>query len=153
MIETIDFVPAPLDIWPTRVKGDDDFWGPPLFDIHAWLENRGTYIRLLVEANWREPKPDYTTFTFTRAMNLYDIHRSKGPGWVFDKFDDQYDVTVEPVAIPGSDGGIHRLFGTAEAGLVHSVDAVGDSYGGWFGGADHPYAKVFFNRVRFDVRK
>jgi hypothetical protein len=149
--QVLDFVPNPLLIRPTHSGGDDDFWGPPQFSLHAWLANRGTYIQLLVEATWEEPKPDHTTFTYRQTYNLYDILKSKGPGWRFVGFDDQYDFNIDQQTIPDSDGGLKRITGPLPGGLVSTVDAVGDAWGGWFGGADHPYAHVVFNRVRFNV--
>jgi len=151
-IETIDFVPEDLSDYPVHTSGDDDFWGPPQFSARVWLENRDRVIRLNVDAVWREPKADFTTFKLRTSRVLYDIRKSKGPMWTFARFDDQYDISTGDVLIPGTGLGLQEVY-SSDAGLVSSLRVVGDSYGGWFGGADHPQLEITFNRVRFDVQK
>jgi hypothetical protein len=151
-VETLNFVPETLSNYPVHTGGDQDFWGPPVFAARIWLEQTNQVVRLNMEAYWREPKPDFTTFKSRTTRILYDIRRAKGPGWVFDKFDDRYDLHVQELTIPGTNKGLQEIY-TSNEGLVSSVKVVGDSWGGPFGGPDRPYVEVTFNRVRFDVKK
>lgn len=149
-IEIIDFVPEMLSNYPVHTGGDQDFWGPPVFSARIWVENVNRVVRLNMEAIWREQKPDFTTFKSRTTRVLYDIRRKKGAGWKFAQFDEAYDLFIDDVTIPGSGGGLQNVYASQE-GLINRIQVVGDSWGGPFGGPDHPYIEVVFNRIRFEV--
>jgi hypothetical protein len=148
--QEIDIVPSEFVGRPILTNGDADFWGPPNFLARVWLENRSNVVVLNGRYRWEEPKPDFTTFQLDTQQIVFDIRSRLGDGWYFVQFRDQYDLDLAAQQIPGINRGLQTVY-ESNQGIVSNIRAQGDSYGGWFGGADDPVVDVLFNRVFFTV--
>lgn len=149
--QVIDVVPTGYSGTPALVYGDAEFWGPPNFQARFWLTNElGEIVYLHGSMRWEEPKRDYTTFQLDMNMVLFDVRSQLGYDWYFVGFKGIYDLLLPEQQIPGIDEGLQVLYQSNE-GVIASVRAEGDSYGGWFGGPDRPRVELDFNRVYFEV--
>jgi hypothetical protein len=148
--EELDILPQSTGGVPILLRGDADFWGPPTFRFRLWFENRDQVIYMLLRARWEEPKPDFTTFEWNTERVLVDIRSRKGPDWYFVQYRNQYDLDVGEVQIPGINLGLQEVYNQNE-GAIQLIRAVGDSYGGWFGGADNPRIEIDFNHIYLTV--
>jgi hypothetical protein len=103
-------------------------------------------IGMNVFVRFEETQSDYTTWqgSFT--------------GIVFDVRSQNLQFKLQDIATPPFNDtktlngyGIHH-FDYGMGGLIQSIDAIGDSDGGIFGGDDHPQVNIVFNNVVVDVQ-
>jgi len=149
-IEIRDVVPSQFVGSPVLTNGNTDFWGPPDFRARFWLENRSEIVYLHFRLSWEETKPDFTRFGLNSTMALFDIRSQLGPDWYFVQFSETYDLDIGAVQIPGINQGLQEVY-NSNAGMVASIRAEGDSWGGIFGGPDNPNVEIDFNRIYFKV--
>jgi hypothetical protein len=93
-----------------------------------------------------ETQSDWTTFEGSFNGIVYDIRTMGGSQKILN--------VVSPAAAIAetlNGYGIHH-FDFGAGGIVGSIDAVGDSDGGIFGGDDHPQVIINFNQLIVDVQ-
>jgi hypothetical protein len=113
-----------------HTRGDTDFDGHgPMMYLNTSLYVANEFqLGLTVSVRFIETQSDWTTFQGAFTGIIYDIRNLGGSNKIL-------DVVTPPFATANqlNGYGIHHLdFGAG--GLVASVDAVGDSDGGVFGG-------------------
>lgn len=136
------------------VYGDQHTRGDTDFDGHGpdmWL-NASPYVAnefqigLNIYVKFMETTSDWTTFEGAFNNIVYDIRTTGSSQKIL-------SVVSPNVAIHETLNGygVHH-FDFGAGGIVGSIDAVGDSDGGVFGGDDHPQVVINFNPLVVNVQ-
>lgn len=131
-----------------HTRGDTDFdgHGPDMWlNVSPYVANE-YQIGLNIYVKFMETQSDWTTFEGSFNGIVFDIRSMGGSQKIL-------SVQSSAFAIHETLNGYgvhHYDFGVG--GIVGSIDAVGDSDGGVFGGDDHPQVVINFNPLIIDVQ-
>jgi len=140
--------PGTLQVEATQLTaGDTDFDGngPSMYLNTSLYVANEFQLGLNCHVRFQETEDDWTTWQGSFTGIILDI-RNQG---INNKI---LSVVTPPFSYSKTLNGYgthHFDFGFA--GLVQSVDAVGDSDGGWGGDDDHPQVSLIFNNITIDV--
>ncbi len=131
-----------------HTNGDGDFDGHgPMMYLTASLYVANEYqLGLNVFVRFEETQSDWTTWQGSYTGIVFDVRGQGG------------NYKILSVATPPFNDarqlngyGMHHVdYGVG--GIIQSVDAVGDSDGGVFGGDDHPQVNIVFNNITIEVQ-
>ena len=146
---SVSIQPGSLTIYgDEHTRGDTDFdgHGPDMWlNVTPWVANE-FQIGLNMYAKFMETESDWTTFEGSFSGIVYDS-RTMG------RAEKILSVVSPAMSIEETLNGygVHH-FDFGAGGLVKSIDAVGDSDGGIFGGDDHPQVVVTFNPLFITIQ-
>lgn len=131
-----------------HTRGDTDFdgHGPNMWlNVTPYVANE-FQIGMHIYVKFMETESDWTTFEGTFNGIVYDVRTMGGTQKLL-------NVVSPAMAIHETlnDYGIHH-FDFGAGGIVGSIDAVGDSNGGPFGGTDQPQVIVNFNPLIVNIQ-
>lgn len=131
-----------------RTNGDGEFNGNgPIMYLTATLFRPTQYhVSLSAFARFQETRSDYTTYQGSFLAQVFDI-RNQFNGQVITNILTPPFNTAQTL----NGYGIHH-FDFGDVSLVRSIDAIGDEYGGIFGGDDHPQVTLLFNNIVIETQ-
>jgi hypothetical protein len=149
-MEFLIMPPALVSIPQRHTHGDTDFDGNgPLFKIWVGLEiTRESVLHAFWATHFIETKDNHTTFESTGSVALYDISNDF-PGYKLTRVISPSSFNYEGV---DTDHNVNTYnIGSGSHSLVKSIEVMGDSDGGVFGGRDNPWVTVNFNPIRVEI--
>jgi hypothetical protein len=146
--QNIAIQPSTILIQATqRTQGDGEFFGhgPAMYLSAGLYRPTQFHVSLWASVKFRETQADWTTYIGDFDAVVYDV-RSQNPR-----------ARIVNIITPGFNDekvlegyGVHA-FQYGNAALINRIDAIGDEYGGIFGGNDHPQVTLLFNNVEIEI--
>lgn len=134
-------IPPSGRFYPDLVQGDREFWGNgPVVDVWAEVYPLGSKLFLRYSARFQETGGDNTRFEGSNTVELYDVAQQQPDrqiGSILTPRYDQFQFTDKDTSV--------NVFYRGATTLINKLEIQGDEWGGWFGGADHPWVELTFN--------
>jgi hypothetical protein len=147
--QNIQIQPGALVVSATQhTNGDGDFdgHGPNMWlNVSLYVPNEYE-LGLNVFVRFEETQSDWTTWQGSFSGIVYDV-RAEGNKWKIESV-----VTPPFNDVKQLNGWGNHHFDYGIGGIVNSIDAIGDSDGGIFGGDDHPGVTLNFNNIVINVQ-